>query len=228
VPHEGLGTVADALARAGLAYRYLDVAKKPLRFPPFRSIAGLIVMGGPMGVYEQERYPFLKREIAFIGEAIAAKKPVLGICLGAQLIARALGARVFPNRRKEIGWYKVRLTSAGKRDPLFLNSPAQPWVFQWHGDTFTLPKGARLLAASPLCRNQAFRHGSSVYGLQFHLEVDRPMIFNWLAQPGSDAELASLGPKARRKINNGLAARLPGLSRLATPAFDAFARLCRP
>src|ERR1044071_6787905 len=114
-------------------------------------------MGGPMGVYEKDRYPFLKKELRLVKKFLASGKPALGICLGAQLIGHALGARVYPNRHKEIGWYPLRLTRDGRRDPLFAGFPARPRVFQWHGDTFENPRGATLLARSPLCRRQAFR-----------------------------------------------------------------------
>ena len=176
VKHEGLGTLADALSRAGLTFHYRDIVKNPLPLPSPAAIAGLIVLGGPMGVYEGDQYPFLRKETAYIKRVLSAKKPLLGICLGAQLIAQALGARVFPGPHKEFGWHRVQLTPEGKRDPFFKESPPTPWVFQWHGDTFTLPKGAELLATGPRCRHQAFRYGSGVYGLQFHLEVNKTMI----------------------------------------------------
>lgn len=185
-------------------------------------MAGLIVMGGPMGVYEQDRYPFLKRELSFIRKAMEADKPVLGICLGSQLIAHALGARVYPNAKKEIGWYRVHLTSEGKKDPLMKGANA-PWVFQWHGDTFDLPRGARRLASSTLCKNQAFRYGDNVYALQYHLEVDGPMIREWLDQPGAEMELAAVDPGTREKMTSALRLRLPALRPLAQRFFSGFA-----
>lgn len=214
--------MALALAQAGLSHRTIDIAHGRPALPPVSSLSGLIVMGGPMGVYEQDRYPFLKRELDYIGKVIGAKKPVLGVCLGSQLIAHALGARVYPNKKKEIGWYKIRLTDDGKKDPLMQRGGVAPWVFQWHGDTFDLPKGARRLASSPLCKNQAFRFGQNVYGLQYHLEVDGPMIQEWLDQPGAAAELASIGPQTRQKIDGASPRRLPGLSRLAHRFFTKF------
>jgi GMP synthase (glutamine-hydrolysing) len=222
VPHEGLGTIVTALARAGLPHRTIDIAHGRPSLPPVKSLSGLIVMGGPMGVYEQDRYPFLKRELAYIRNVIEDKKPILGICLGSQLIARALGARVYPNREKEIGWYRVHLTSEGKKDPL-MNGENAPWVFQWHGDTFDLPTGARRLASSPLCKNQAFRFGQNVYGLQYHLEVDKGMILDWLDQPGAASELAAVGPRTRQKIEGGFRLRLPALRPLARCFFSGFA-----
>lgn len=222
VPHEGLGTIADSLATAGLGYRTLMTAQGRPSFPPVRSLSGLIVMGGPMGVYEADRYPFLMRERDYIRKVIDAKKPVLGICLGAQLVARALGARVYPNREKEIGWYRVRLTPAGQKDPLMKGGPVSPWVFQWHGDTFDLPRGARLLASSALCKNQAFRFGSNVYGLQYHLEVDKAMVLEWLSQPGAKKELSALGLGVHSKIKAEGARRFPTLRPVAHRFFSGF------
>lgn len=232
VPHEGLGTIASVLSRYGFSPRTVDIARGRPALPPVKSLAGLIVMGGPMGVYEQDRFPFLKRELDYIRKAIAADKPVLGICLGSQLIARALGARVYPNGKKEIGWYRVHLTAEGQKDPLMNGAEAPrakaprakaPWVFQWHGDTFDLPQGARRLASSPLCQNQAFRFGQNVYGLQYHLEVDGPMILDWLNQPGAERELAAVGPRTRSKIEGGFRLRLPALRPLARRFFSGFA-----
>lgn len=139
--------------------------------PRMDEIDGLIVMGGPMGVYDQERHPWLKDEIAVIGEAIAGRKTVLGICLGAQLIAAALGAKVYPNTHKEIGWFPVHLTDEGGRSPLLQGFPSNLPVFHWHGDTFDLPAKSTRLMTSAACANQAFSYGDRVIGLQCHLEV---------------------------------------------------------
>jgi GMP synthase-like glutamine amidotransferase len=141
----------------------------------------IIIMGGPMGVYDEAVYPFLHQEHAFLQRAITQQVPLLGICLGSQLLAKALGARVYPNACKEIGWYTVDLTAAGRADLLFQGVPASVPVFQWHGDAFELPAGAVALASSPQCTHQAFRYGERVYGLLFHLELVPAMIHSWLA-----------------------------------------------
>lgn len=220
VPHEHLGALSAIFRKNRLPIRYLDMWKKWLSFPALPRVRGLVIMGGPMGVYEEDKYPFLKKEIAFIKKYIRTGRPALGICLGSQLLAKALGGRVFPSKRKEIGWYKVSLTPAGKRDAFFKTAPSSPWVFQWHGDTFTLPRGARHLARSPLCRHQAFRFGDNVYALQFHPEVDRAMVLEWMGQPGSRLELAAVGPRAFAQARAGVKNRLPSMQKWGLPFFE--------
>jgi GMP synthase-like glutamine amidotransferase len=142
--------------------------------------AGLIFMGGPMSANDD--LPYLRAELALIEQAAQAGVPILGVCLGSQLIAKALGARVYRNRVKEIGWYPVSWTPAAASDPLFAGLAAPETVFHWHGETFDLPPGAEWLARSEACAHQAFRVGANVYGLQFHLEVTPEMIADWVAQ----------------------------------------------
>ncbi|RXK87088.1 type 1 glutamine amidotransferase [Filimonas effusa] len=131
----------------------------------------LVIMGGPMGVYDENRYQWLVKEKEAIKAAINAGKKVLGICLGSQLIADVLGAKVFPNREKEIGWFNISLTEQAKLHPLWQAMGESFPVFHWHGDTFDLPQQAQLLASSEACRNQAFTVNDQVIGLQFHFEV---------------------------------------------------------
>jgi GMP synthase-like glutamine amidotransferase len=170
VPFEGLGTIERWLTARGCRPSVTRFhAGDPL--PAINAIDWLIVMGGPMGVNDQDRYLWLKDEITCIGKAIASGKTVLGICLGAQLIASALGARVYPNGQKEIGWFPVTLTERGRRSPLLKGFPPEWSAFHWHGDTFDLPPGSEPLIASVACPHQAFSHGDRVIGLQCHLEV---------------------------------------------------------
>jgi GMP synthase-like glutamine amidotransferase len=141
------------------------------RLPEVNQFDWLIVMGGPMNIYEENVYPWLAAEKEFIAEAVKSKKVVLGICLGAQLLADVLGGRVYRNDHKEIGWHPVNLTLEGKYSPLFNGVPERFTAFHWHGDTFHLPPGATRLASSPGCAHQAFEYGAGrVLGLQFHLE----------------------------------------------------------
>jgi GMP synthase (glutamine-hydrolysing) len=228
VAHEPAGTLEDALAAAGLEFRYFDLfdgtptaAQLELDRAP-----GLVVMGGPMNVDETERYPFLAAEVEFLRQAVQRRLPTLGICLGAQLLAKSLGARVFPNRVKEIGWYAVELTPAAATDPLFAGCPGSLGVFQWHGDTFDLPSGAIHLAASPPCRQQAFRAGPCAYGLQFHLEMTAAMIEDWLGEPGNCGELAALEYIDPAAIRAATPQRLPVLEVLARQVLGRFAAMC--
>ncbi len=180
VSFEHLGLIAPALESRGLAVQYVDMfdgAPAPERIG---EAGGLIFMGGPMSANDD--LPYLRAELALIEQAAKAGTPVLGVCLGAQLIAKALGARVYRNRVKEIGWFPVWWTPAAAYDPLFAGLSAPETVFHWHGETFDLPPGAEWLARSEACGQQAFRAGANVYGLQFHLEVTPEMIADWITE----------------------------------------------
>src|SRR5258706_4997986 len=142
-----------------------------------------------MNVDEIEKYPFLFNELEVIEKMIVEKKPVLGICLGSQLIAKALGSKVYPNRYKEVGWHPISLTEKAATDPLFKEISQNLNVLHWHGDTFDLPEGAVHLARSVRCENQAFRWGQSVYGFQFHLEATPSMIKNWSSSEDGLADI---------------------------------------
>jgi len=193
VPYEILGSLDPLLRAAGFRIRYVNFGRQPDARPDSSRYHGLIVLGGPMNCDQSDRYPHLATEIELIQETIDEGKPVLGICLGAQLIARALGARVTANATREIGWYELSPTTAGCADPLFTHFGERQMIFQWHGDTFDIPRGATHLATSPECTNQAFRYNDNVYGLQFHLEVDEPMIRRWLHTPAMAREAMDLG-----------------------------------
>jgi GMP synthase (glutamine-hydrolysing) len=153
--------------------------------------------------------------------------PVLGICLGSQLLAKAAGARVYPNAVKEIGWYSLELTADAADDPLFARCPPNPTVFQWHGDTFELPPGATHLAQSAACRHQAFRIGQAAWGLQFHLEVTAEMIETWLTEPGNCCELAGLDYIDADRIRAETPRLMPQLAHVAQCVLRPFVNLCR-
>ncbi|MCL5029803.1 MAG: type 1 glutamine amidotransferase [Bacteroidetes bacterium] len=142
-----------------------------VKLPGINDFDMLIIMGGPMGIYDEDKFPWLTSEKIFIKNVIDSGKLVLGICLGSQLIAASLGAKVYPNKFKEIGWFDIKLTENAKNNLLFTSFPQQTKVFQWHGDTFDLPEGALLLAESEACKNQAFVYKEKVFALQFHCEV---------------------------------------------------------
>ncbi len=187
VPFEHLGLIADSLDSRPIPFEYVDLYREGASLPDVRDAAGLIFMGGPMSVNDD--LPYLRQELALLGGSVAAGTPVLGVCLGSQLIAKALGARVYPNRIKEIGWYPVSFTTAAARDRLHQGLANPETVFHWHGETFDLPPGAELLASSAACRHQAYRVGENVYGLQYHLEVTPEMIADWLSQDANCGDL---------------------------------------
>ncbi len=168
VPFEALGSIESWLESAGYSITSTQLYESAI-FPDLKEIDLVIAMGGPMSVNDEDEYPWLIPEKQFIRAAIDAGKPILGICLGAQLIASAMGAKVYKSAETEIGWFPVRGLSQSS-DSLF-SFPALANVFHWHGETFDLPAGSTLLASSDGCMNQAFQLGSSVIGMQFHLEI---------------------------------------------------------
>jgi GMP synthase (glutamine-hydrolysing) len=191
LPFEDLGTLEAELECRGFAIETVDVATEQFPLPQTISCDLLVVLGGPIGVYDAADYPFLTAEIDCIKQRLAAQKPVLGICLGAQLIAAALGARVYPGSRgTEIGWF-----------PLLPAESAPAWfaplladglkLFHWHGDTFDLPAGAHRLAATERYENQAFSFGSFALGLQFHPEITALGLERWYV--GHTSELSQKG-----------------------------------
>ena len=168
VPFEGLGSIEDWL-RANSDTITSTRFFESWHLPEPKEIDHLIILGGPMSVHDVVAYPWLAAELQFIHQCLEAHIPTLGICLGAQLIAKACGAQVYPNPHKEIGWFPIMGTGSERPDTFAF--PASQNVFHWHGETFDLPSGAQLLAHSSACRHQAFQRGRSVLGLQFHLET---------------------------------------------------------
>ncbi len=201
VPFESGGRLHDVIEPRGVSLEYVDLFRDGAAEPDVSAAAGLIFLGGPMSANDD--LPYLRRELEIIRRAVEEDRPVLGICLGAQLVARAAGARVYRNPRKEIGWFDVRLTEAGLADPLFAGVSASETVFHWHGETFDLPRGAAWLAYSEHCRHQAFRIGRAVYGLQYHLEVTPAMIEQWCREDANCGDVrdldAPLDPRRNEK-----------------------------
>jgi GMP synthase (glutamine-hydrolysing) len=182
---EGPGLIEASLKQRENPYQVLCLGTGDT-LPKLDGFTHIVILGGPMNVYEEDRYPFLRGEDLFIKEAIQRGKHILGICLGAQLIAKALGAKVTKAPVKEIGWGEVCLTEEGSKDPLFTSFPKAFPVFQWHEDTFEIPTWAKHLATSATVSKQAFRYGDHVYGLQFHLEVTGEMIREWIDEYGEE------------------------------------------
>lgn len=222
---ETLGIIEPALDGAGLSHTYVrPFLGEPVPADP-GDAAGLIVMGGPMGVYEQDRHPHLTDELRLIESAIAAGKPVLGVCLGSQLVAHALGANVRPSGRKEIGWHELTLAPAAGSDPLFAGLPSRTNVFHWHGDIFDLPSGATRLAASAMTETQVFRHGLNVYGLLCHMEVTETIVRGMSA--AFTDELAAEGLSGSAIVEESRT-RLPGLQPVGGTVFERWAALAVP
>lgn len=158
------------------------------RFPSFSEFDMLVILGGPMGTYDELKFPWLVLEKQFIKEVIQQRKLVLGICLGAQLIAEVIGGKVYKNHYKEIGWYPVELTESAKDSEFFKEIPEEIVAFHWHGDTFQLPDQAKRMAFSNGCVNQAFEYGNHVVGLQFHLESSNDSIKRLVEHCANDIE----------------------------------------
>jgi GMP synthase (glutamine-hydrolysing) len=197
---EGPGTVQDHLRTESISHSIIDLSiGDPV--PALDSFSHLLIMGGPMAVYEMHRYAYLANEAQLIERAIKANKHVLGVCLGAQLLAHVLGSRVYAGGAKEIGWYEVALSSDGMSDQvmstLALPNTNAAQVFQWHGDTFDLPGDAVRLASSDLFPNQAFRYKDRVYALQFHIEVTPTIVHDWLA-PEQGVDLRTITARSEK------------------------------
>ena len=189
VPYEPLGTLDPLLKAAGFRLRYVNFGREPWALPDLEKYEALIVLGGTMNVDQTDRYPHLATEVEIIREAVQQDMSVLGICLGAQLLAKALGGTVQRLPRREIGWYDVSLTDAGKADDVLSAFAPVQEVFQWHEDGITLPSSATILASSEACPVQAFRFGEHAYGFQFHLEVDPSLIERWLTVSANQSTL---------------------------------------
>jgi GMP synthase (glutamine-hydrolysing) len=217
------GLVAKALAERGLN---LDIVHawngEKLPGTP-GDWSGIVIGGGSMSAYEKAQYPYLAKEEALIIEARRVKRPVLGMCLGAQLMAGAFGGKVYANHAKEIGFYDVAFTSEAKTDPLWRDHTTTFQPVQWHGDTFTLPPGAILLASSAITPNQLFRLDENLYGFQFHLEIDQPSLIEMI-ESDDEGWLPKNGVNPRDFIKAARAA-LPKVEPLAHAIFGRWTEM---
>lgn len=219
---ETLGTIADALDGASIRHQYMRPFAGDSVPEEIEGSAGLIVMGGPMGVYEKNRHPFLADEMRLIEKALRAQVPILGVCLGSQLLAATLGAAVTKGQRKEIGWYPVTLADWCKSDPLWAGIESPFTAYHWHGDVFELPQGAVALASSDMTKHQAFRYGRNAYGFLFHMEVTPAIIREMVNTFAEELREAKVDGK---EILNRTAECLPPLQAIGQSVFQRWARL---
>jgi GMP synthase (glutamine-hydrolysing) len=219
---ETLGTLGDALGAAGIPFDVVRTFEGQPVPNSLKGCKGLIIMGGPMGVYEQDRHPFLRQEIRLIEEALRQNIPLLGICLGSQLLAAALGAPVTQGRKKEIGWYRVTLTQEGRKDPLWADLEPSFMAYHWHGDIFNLPTGAVSLASSDQTPQQAFRYGRSAYGFLFHMEVTERIIEDMVKTFQDELQSAGLNGLGIVQLARK---HLPGLGDIGKSVFTRWAGL---
>jgi len=184
---EGPGTIEDFLKEQRISYKIVELSDEAI--PDERGFDALVMMGGPMSVNEAHIYPYISKEEKLVRDFAGKGKKILGVCLGAQVMAKALGSKVYRGTTPEIGWYDIELTEEGIKDSMMNKLAIHPkagdfWkkfkVFHWHGETFDIPSGAVKLAKSDLYPNQAFRYGDSAYAFQFHIEVRKEMVYDWL------------------------------------------------
>lgn len=215
IAFEDLGSFRGLMEARGFVVRYVDPGLEDMDAMDALAPDLVVALGGPIGVYQDDAYPFVAREVAFIQRRLAAGRPILGICLGAQVIARALGVRVYPGPAVEIGWKPLRLTEAGLASPLAHLDGTLASMMHWHGDTFDLPEGATNLASTDTCTHQAFSVGRNCLAFQCHPELEHARIEQWLV--GHACELAQ----------NGLApGRLRSETALQGPRLQAQAAQC--
>ena len=225
VSYETEGLLESLLRNEGLELTIVDFQQDAAVEPRLDGHAGLVVMGGPMGANDTDRYPSLLQVERLCAEAMEYSVPLVGVCLGAQIMAKVLGSEVYPNPVREVGWYDLATAEGASHDPLFSELEPHEVVLQWHGDTFDLPKDAVLLASSPDCINQAFRYGENGYAVQFHLEILESMIREWVRR---DAARGWLGEKGRISASRILADTNTYMSRseeLGRRMYTRFARM---
>ena len=222
------GVYEDVLVERGTRIHRVELDEgEPL--PDWREFDAIVAMGGPMSVNDEEDLPWLRAEKALIAEAVRAGLPFFGACLGVQLLAVSLGAEVVACPAPEVGLLPVFITEAGAADPVFAGLPRELLTLQWHGDTFSLPDGAVLLASSPAYPNQAFRCGRYAYGVQFHLELSREMAAEWADVPEyADALARVLGPDSATALIDQLGANADELRAHGRQMFERWLELFSP
>ncbi|MDQ6884649.1 MAG: gamma-glutamyl-gamma-aminobutyrate hydrolase family protein [Candidatus Dormibacteraeota bacterium] len=221
-PDDSLGIIPAVFAEQSVPLVRLDAFSDGVRWPDVDQIGGLIVFGGEMNVDEVDRHPFLLTQRQLLRRAVDAGLPVLGICLGAQMLARALDARVYRAAVREFGFRPVTVTAAGQADELLAEFASGDRVFQWHEDTFDLPNGAVLLATGEEVAMQAFRVGQHAWGIQFHFEIDLPGVEAWLKM--AEPTLTPVWGRSAEHIREELAKHLEAQQQRSRRLLEAFAR----
>jgi GMP synthase (glutamine-hydrolysing) len=188
-PHEHPAIVRRTLESQGIVTQWIH-SYLGEDYPSMGEISGMVSLGGPMGANDEADHPWISREVALLRQCVEAGLPVAGICLGGQMMARAMGGRVERNEVHEVGWFPIEVTDEGRKDPILGAAGSNPTVYHWHGDTFHLPGDAVLLARSKACPRQAYRIGEKAYGFQFHPEADHQLVGEWLDQHGTEDDIA--------------------------------------
>lgn len=222
-----MGSLDGVLAAAALEPRQLDLFQRVPDDLPWSDSAGLIVLGGTMSANDGREFPFLVAELDWLREAVRRNVPTLGICLGAQLLAKALGAEVYRSPMSEIGWFRIELLPAAAGDHLFRGRGPSETVFHWHRDTFDLPAGAVHLAQSPACPQQAFRVGQSAYGLQFHAEMVPELMETWLREFRDPPSTSITSDVDAATIRSTAPGAFPAMNPFTQCVLRRFAQLCR-
>jgi GMP synthase-like glutamine amidotransferase len=222
-----MGSIGDVLQENGLELRQIDLFESAPADLPWGDAAGLISLGGAMSANDGDKFPFLVAELDWLREAVRRNLPTLGICLGAQLLAKALGAKVYRNAQPEIGWFEIELLPPAADDILFRGRAAKETVFHWHNDTFDLPVGAVHLAQSPACRQQAFRFGTLAYGLQFHVEMVPKLMELWLQEHSIRTAVRAPDGVDLMAIRSAAGMAFPAMNSLSRCLLGRFAELCR-
>jgi len=222
---EGPGTLGDFLLKKKIPFKIIDLGAADALPSDIFHLKAVVVLGGPMNVYEEEKYPFLKAEDQFIKKVLKAEIPYLGICLGSQLLSKAAGGKVVKSPKKEVGWFQIQLTADGKIDPFFKGLNSNIEVFHWHEDMFMIPHNGKLLATAQGCPNQAFKVGKNAYGLQFHCEITDVSIKEWTYEyvkrgvPGRDEE--------QKRMLDSYARLKPSFDQTAAVIYDNFLEIAQ-
>jgi GMP synthase (glutamine-hydrolysing) len=224
VPCETPGLIAEALRAAGIDLELIRPFKGNRIPRRIGDHAALVIMGGPLGVYEQDQHPFLRQELRLLENALNENRPILGVCLGSQLLATALGAQVTRGAQKEIGWHTVTLSRAAAGDALWRGLPESFVAFHWHGDVLEPPPGAESLAWSQLTDCQAFRCGDCAYGLLFHQEVTEQIVRGMTRTFRLELEEAGI---SERRVLDPLPEFLPPLQAVGRVVFERWAALVK-